>query len=329
MLKVGFIGAGGRAQDAHYPTVYRMDGVSVQAVCELDTDKLQKVSNKYNIPRTFSDHRTMLEQVDLDVVYCIMHENWLLQPVLDCLNAGKHVMTEKPPGRNSNETEKMLEAAISNDVYCMTAFQRRFSAVTQEAVRLASEHSEPTHVIGTFNKCMVDYPKSSLEGGHGQTTLWDDVCHVVDLVRFLAGLSEVVEVTSYQDVHGSANRLNKGGGRNCYTSMIRFANKCVGTVFGNRSSGGRVLRSELHAVGLGCYMQIPEQIDIYRDNNPMQTIRGYELTNSSINDQPAYEGILALHQHFIDCIKNGQVPSSDLRDVIKTVKLVDQLEGVS
>ena len=31
MLKVGFIGAGGRAQDAHYPTVYRMDGVSVPA----------------------------------------------------------------------------------------------------------------------------------------------------------------------------------------------------------------------------------------------------------------------------------------------------------
>ena len=109
----------------------------------------------------------MLEQVDLDVVYCIMNENWLLRPLLDCLNAGKHVMTEKPPSRNSNETEKMLEAAISNDVYCMTAFQRRFSAVTQEAVRLALEHSEPTHVIGTFNKYMVDYPKSSLEGGRG------------------------------------------------------------------------------------------------------------------------------------------------------------------
>ena len=76
-------------------------------------------------------------------------------------------------------------------------------------------------------------------------------------------------------------------------------------------------------------MQIPEQIDICQDNNPMRTIRGYELTNSSINDQLVYEGILALHQHFIDCIKNDQVPSSDLRDVVKTVKLVDQLEGVS
>ena len=42
MLKVGFIGAGGRAQDAHYPTVYRMDGVSVQAVCELDTISCKK-----------------------------------------------------------------------------------------------------------------------------------------------------------------------------------------------------------------------------------------------------------------------------------------------
>ena len=328
MLKVGFIGAGGRAQGAHYPNVHRLEGISVQAVCELDNDKLQQVAKRYNIPHTFTDHREMLDQVDLDIVYCIMHENWLLQPVLDCLNAGKHVMTEKPPGRNSNETQRMLEAALDNDVYCMTAFQRRFSAVIQEAVRLAAQHSDPTHVIGTFNKCMIDYPKSSIEGGNGQTTLWDDVCHVVDLVRFLAGLSEVIEVTAYQDVHGSQKNPNRGGGRNCYTGMIRFANKCVGTIFGNRSSGGRVLRSELHAVGLGCYMQIPEQIEVCQYNESMQTIKGHQITNTPADDQPTYEGILAMHQHFIDCINNQQVPSSDLRDVIKTIKLVDQLEGL-
>ena len=34
-----------------------------------------------------------------------------------------------------------------------------------------------------------------------------------------------------------------------------------------------------------------------------------------------------MHQHFIDCIRNGTVPSSDLRDVIHTIQLVDQIEG--
>ena len=329
MLNVGFIGAGGRGQGAHYPSVHRLEGVNVQAVCELDEGKLKQVAEKYNIPRTFTDHREMLETVDLDAVYCIMHENWLLQPALDCLNAGKHVMTEKPPGKNSGETQQLLEAAIANDVYCMTAFQRRFAAVTQEAVRLAAERSDPTVVVGTFNKCMVDYPKSSIEGGEGQTTLWDDVCHVVDLVRFMAGLSDVVEVAAYQDAHSSERTPNHRGGRNCYTGIIRFANDCVGTVFGNRSSGGRVLRSELHAVGLGCYMQIPGQIEICEDSQSMRTLQGHEITGTDASDQSVYEGILSVHQHFIDCINSGEVPSSDLRDVIKTVKLVDQLEGIA
>ncbi len=40
----------------------------------------------------------MLDTLDLDVVYCVMYERWILQPALDCLNAGKHLFTEKPPG---------------------------------------------------------------------------------------------------------------------------------------------------------------------------------------------------------------------------------------
>ena len=57
MLNVGFIGAGGRGQGAHYPSVHRLEGVNVQAVCELDEGKLKQVAEKYNIPRTFTDHR--------------------------------------------------------------------------------------------------------------------------------------------------------------------------------------------------------------------------------------------------------------------------------
>ena len=99
MLKAGFIGAGGRSQGAHYPSVNRLeDDVEMLGACELDEEKLAQVSQKYEFPNTFTDHRKMLDTLDLDVVYCVMNEKWILQPALDCLNAGKHLFIEKPPG---------------------------------------------------------------------------------------------------------------------------------------------------------------------------------------------------------------------------------------
>ena len=92
MLKAGFIGAGGRSQGAHYPSVNRReDDVEMLGACELDEEKLAQVSQKYEFPNTFTDHRKMLDTLDLYVVYCVMNEKWILQPALDCLNAGKHL----------------------------------------------------------------------------------------------------------------------------------------------------------------------------------------------------------------------------------------------
>ena len=126
MLKAGFIGAGGRSQGAHYPSVNRLkDNVEMVAVCELDEARLNQVAEKYGFSHTFTDHREMLDSVDLDIVYCVMREEWILQPALDCLNAGKHIFIEKPPGANSDETQQILETAIANDLYAMVGFQRR------------------------------------------------------------------------------------------------------------------------------------------------------------------------------------------------------------
>ena len=90
MLKAGFIGAGGRGQSAHYPSVHRLaDRVEMAAVCELDEERLKQVVAKYGFTRTYQDHRAMLDEIDPDIVYCVMNEKWLLQPALDCIAAGK------------------------------------------------------------------------------------------------------------------------------------------------------------------------------------------------------------------------------------------------
>ena len=314
MLKAGFIGAGGRGQSAHYPSVARLgDDVEMVAVCELDEERLAQVQDKYNFAHTFGDHRDMLEKLDLDIVYCVMNEKWLLQPALDCLQAGKHLFIEKPPGADSGETRQLLAASEANDVYVMVGLQRRFAAVTREAVRRVADKGPVSLATTTFNKQQLDG-----DGKEFTTTLWNDVVHIVDLLRYMAG-GEASEVTAYRDCFG-------GDSRNHYTALVRFDNDSTGVVFGNRASGGRVLRSELHGVGIGCYMKIPEEIEIQEDNQ-RQVLSGWEVDGVDEKDVPRYEGALTMHEHFVDCVVNGKTPLTDLRDVIHSINLVDRIEG--
>jgi virulence factor len=313
MLRAGFIGAGSRSQHAHYPNVQRLDDVEMAAVCEIDEGRLDQVVEQYNFPLVYTNHQEMLANAELDVIYCVMHERWLLQPALDCLNAGKHIFIEKPPGANSDESQQLLDAAVANDVIAMVGLQRRYAAVTREAMRRVRESGPVSLATGTFNKQIL--------GGDGNdfsTTLWDDIIHIVDLVRFMVG-GEATEVTAYRDKFGSNSR-------NVYNALLRFDNGATGIIMGNRASGGRVLRAELHGVGIGCYMEHPQAIEILQ-NEERTLLAGWEVDGANEEDEARYEGVLSMHEHFVECVRTGTIPSSDLRDVIQTVRLIDLIEG--
>jgi predicted dehydrogenase len=310
MLKVAFIGAGRRAQSAHYPCIPRLADVRLEAVAELDADRAQTVASQYGIPRVFTDYHEMLATVNPDAVYVIMGPDHMAKPAIDCMDAGKPVFIEKPAGGNADESRQLLEAAERNKVHCMVAYQRRYTAVTREAMRLVRERGPATLAIGEFHK-PGDPNRDVMD------QLWADVCHVTDLVRFMIG-SEPVEVTAYQDAH-------EGGGKNCFNGLIRFANKAVGIVTASRTSGGRYLRSELHGLGIGCYMRLPEEIEILDRGQAPRVLSGAQVAGADEKDIPRYEGVLSMHEHFVECVRNGNTPCSDIRDVIYTSRLVERL----
>lgn len=261
-----------------------------------------------------TDYQKMLESVELDVVYVIMGPGVMTKPAIGCMNAGKHVFIEKPAGANSDETAQLLDSAVANDVYCMVGYQRRYADVTQEAIRLVRERGPATFAMGEFHK-PGDFRKDNM------SALWSDICHVTDLVRYMVG-SGVAEVTAYQDAFANERK-------NCFNGLIRFANNAVGIVTGCRHSGGRYLRAELHGLSVGCYFRLPEEIEILLDGSERKVLSGAEINDKEPDDVPSYEGVLTMHQHFVDCIRNGETPSSDIRDVIHTSHLVDQLAGIS
>ena len=313
MLRAAFVGAGTRAQSAHYPSVTRLENVSVDAVSELDESKAKTVMETYRIPRYHTDYRQMLDTMELDLVYVIMGASHMTSIALDCMNGGKHVFIEKPAGANLAESQQLLDAAEANNVYCMVGYQRRYSAVVREAMGRVRKRGDATLATGTFHKYMPDGPS------WGISTLWTDVCHVIDLVRYMVG-SEAVEIHAYQDSHA-------WGWTHCYTALIRFANNAVGVITANRSSGSRYLRMELHGTGVGCYIQLPDPLEVYEEGGEPEILTGAELSGADPDDRPSYDGVLAMHRHLEECIREGKTPLTDIRDVIKTSELVQQIEG--
>ena len=94
MFKLAFVGAGRRAQSAHYPTVNRVEDSTIEAVAELDEIRMGEVVDEYDIPSSFGDYREMIEVVDPDVVYIVMGQEVMTSIAVECMNAGKHVFIE-------------------------------------------------------------------------------------------------------------------------------------------------------------------------------------------------------------------------------------------
>lgn len=315
-LKVAFIGAGRRATSAHYPAVARQvaDGtVRLEAICDLDAQRLNAAGDRFGVERRYADYHRMLADLDLDAVYVIMQPQFALPIAIDCLNAGKHVLIEKPPANSVQEMETLIEAAERNRRVTSVCFQRRYAPVAQEVRRLVLERGPVTTCLGEFHKNMLRAKGPSL----GVSTLLDDIIHAVDFVRYMCG-GDATEVHAFQD------RLFADW-KNSYNGLVRFDTGAVGIISGNRASGARVLRFGVHGRGIGAEIDMPNSARIWADNGAPRVVTGAELVGST-NEQD-YEGTLHVHRDFAAAIAEGRQPLTSFQSCLGTMRLIEALEG--
>ncbi len=129
-LRLGFIGSGGIARK-HAMEFKKIEGVQIVAATDVVDDNLQKMRDEYDVSELYKDWNEMLANVQLDAV-SICTPNFLhYQPTLDALNAGMHVLVEKPIAMNAREGQAMTNLARKKGLVCTIAFQHRFEPATQ------------------------------------------------------------------------------------------------------------------------------------------------------------------------------------------------------
>lgn len=111
-LKVGLIGAGGIARGVHIPNYLKCgDNVELVAVADVIKETAEKLATDFSIPHVYEDYEAMLQDVELDAVSVCTPNKFHAAAAIAALQAGCHVLCEKPPAMTVAEAEKMAEAA--------------------------------------------------------------------------------------------------------------------------------------------------------------------------------------------------------------------------
>lgn len=127
-LRAGIIGCGGIAESKEMPAIKETGLVEMVAFCDFKVEKAERAAQNFgtNDAKTYTDYRALLEEKDLDIVYVCTPNRLHSEMTVAALNAGKHVMCEKPMAINTAEAQKMVEAAKANDKVLTIAYQNRF-----------------------------------------------------------------------------------------------------------------------------------------------------------------------------------------------------------
>lgn len=242
LVRIGMVGAGS-ISGSHLAAAREGAGAEIVAVCDIIEERAQKRSKEFNIPEVYTDHRTMLEESDLDAVIVGVPNNVHHVITIDALQAGKHVLCEKPMAIDVAAGEQMVAAAKDSGKILAVGLVNRMRSEVQ-TLRKMVDAEELGKIY--YAKAMLIRRKGIPGWGSwftrkeesGGGPLIDIGVHALDLSWFLIGNPNPVSVTGHTysafgpDRRGIGNwGIPEWTGRydveDLATGMIRFDNGAV------------------------------------------------------------------------------------------------------
>ena len=151
MIRWGIAGPGGIAV-TFAEAMARVDGGEVVAVASRSQERAGAFGDRFSIPRRYGDYRALADDPGVDAVYVATIQTRHAADAILYLNAGKHVLCEKPLAINAKEVAEMTAAAQRADLFLMEALWSRFLPAYRRMIELIGEGriGEPIQVDADF-----------------------------------------------------------------------------------------------------------------------------------------------------------------------------------
>jgi xylose dehydrogenase (NAD/NADP) len=221
------------------PGAHESPKVKLLAVASRDKERAEEYARSWEIERAYGSYDELLADPEIEAVYIplpnTMHVEWSIK----ALEAGKHVLCEKPMSRSAADVERAFETAEKDGRILSEAFMYRHNPQTRQLTQLVDDGAigELRLIRAAFSYGLYDAEnirlRTDVEGG----SLMDVGCYCVSGSRLLGGEPE--------RVYGEA-RIGETGTDWVFTGTLRFPGDLLATF---DCGTGLVDRDELEAIG--------------------------------------------------------------------------------
>jgi predicted dehydrogenase len=214
-LRFGVLGAG-QISRAACQEINRHPNARIVAISDPSSERVAELGSSLGGVRTFTDNEALLAEPELDAVFIATPNAFHAPLALSALDAGKHVLVEKPFATNAIEAQAVVERAKQRGKLLSVGMNQRFRPESQR-VRALVENGTLGHVYHAkafwFRRAGIPklgtwFGKKSLAGGGA---LYDIGVHLLDLALFVMGRFEPMSVSGQTYSNFGPRGIGEGG----------------------------------------------------------------------------------------------------------------------
>ncbi len=315
-IRIGVIGVGNMGQH-HTRVLSLLKDVELVGVSDINVERGIDTASKYRV-RFFEDYRDLLKHVD---AVCVAVPTRLHHSVgMTCLQAGVHVLIEKPIAASIAEAESLVNAAAESHCILQVGHIERFNPAFQELSKVLKTEE----ILALEAHRMSPYS----DRANDVSVVLDLMIHDIDLMLEIAG-SPVNKLTA------SGSRAANSGYLDYVTATLGFANGIVATLTASKVTHRKIRRISAH-----CKNSLTEanflnnEILIHRQTTAnYRTDYGQVLYRQDGLIEKVYtSNIEPLHaelEHFVNCVRGGNQPSVGGEQALKALRLASLIEQMA
>lgn len=337
-LRIGLVGAGNIAK-AHLTAYQNVEQAEIVAICDINEKVLTDTAQKFGIAKTYTSETEMLANEELDAVDVYVWNCSHACCSIEALNAGLHVLCEKPMATNAEEAQQMIDAAQKNNRLLMIGFVLRFG----DEAKIAKDFIDNDYLGDIY------YSKATYLRRHGAPGGWftdksrsaggpviDLGVHVIDLTRYLMGKPKVQSVfASVENRLGNRPYLKtnvgwspEGASTDDLCDVEDFAVALIKYEDGKTTlletsyslNGEEMTKKELFGTKGGMNLNGTD-LKIYTVVNDFMA----DISPKTENYIHSAEMFTAEMAHFTDCCLNGTECLASAEDGLEVMRILDAI----
>lgn len=319
-MRVGVIGTG-ILGSRHARVWHEMPDVELAAVCDLDAARAETIAQQYNA-RAYTAYAKMFADAQLDAVSVATPDQFHREPVLAALDAGLHVLQEKPLATNADDARAIVDAAAKSGRVVMVNFSQRYVTdhVWIHDAIARGEIGTPRMVL-SIKHDNISVPTNMIRNwSQGTSPLYFMSSHDLDLIHWFLKLDPVRVMA--QETRGTLDAIGVPV-HDGLNALIQFGDNVIANFHASwihPNTYPRIADGFMQIIGdrgALTYQNRTRTAELFNERGG-QKIEFTGAHTADIIDGHVTGAFVASLRHFLECIREEREPDTSPRRVLAT-----------